>query len=95
MALEAISLAGHLRLGNLTIIYDNNQITCDDSVDLTNSEDVNVEMRACGWDVIDVEDDCFDVTAIVESLERAGRSKTKPTFVNVKTVIGLDTGVAG
>ncbi|EAU35412.1 hypothetical protein ATEG_03610 [Aspergillus terreus NIH2624] len=41
VALEAISFAGHLRLNNLTIIYDNNRITCDGSVDLTNTEDIN------------------------------------------------------
>ncbi|OQE26817.1 hypothetical protein PENSTE_c005G08861 [Penicillium steckii] len=95
VGLEAISLAGHFRLNNLTVIYDNNQITCDGSVDLTNTEDVNAKMRACGWDVIDVEDGCFDIEAIVSALEQGRASKEKPTFINVRTVIGLDSAVAG
>ncbi|KAJ5374402.1 hypothetical protein N7517_006408 [Penicillium concentricum] len=95
VGLEAISLAGHFRLNNLTVIYDNNQITCDGSVDLTNTEDVNTKMRACGWDVIDVADGCFDIEGIVRALEHARSSKHKPTFINIKTVIGLDSSVAG
>lgn len=95
VGLEAISLAGHFRLNNLTVIYDNNQITCDGSVDLTNTEDVNAKMRACGWDVIDVDDGCFDVEGLVGALEQARASQEKPTFINVRTVIGLDSSVAG
>ena len=95
VALEAISFAGHLKLNNLTVIYDNNQITCDGSVDLTNSEDVNAKMRACGWDVIDIEDGCFDIEGIVSALKQARASKTKPTFINVRTIIGLGSAVAG
>lgn len=95
VALEAISLAGHFRLNNLTVIYDNNQITCDGTVDLTNTEDVNAKMRASGWDVVDVEDGCYDIEGIVRALEQARSSKEKPTFINVKTVIGLDHAAAG
>ncbi|KAL4736285.1 Transketolase, thiamine diphosphate binding domain-containing protein [Aspergillus similis] len=95
VALEAISLAGHWKLNNLTIMYDNNQITCDGSVDLTNTEDINGKMRACGWDVIDVEDGCYDVEGIVEALSKARASTEKPTFINIRTVIGLDSKVAG
>ncbi|KAF2465388.1 uncharacterized protein BDR25DRAFT_295550 [Lindgomyces ingoldianus] len=95
VALEAISFAGHLRLNNLTIIYDNNQITCDGSVDLTNTEDVNAKMRASGWDVIDIEDGCFDIQGIVRALNKARESKGKPTFINVRTIIGLGSAVAG
>ncbi|KAJ6104796.1 hypothetical protein N7523_011116 [Penicillium sp. IBT 18751x] len=95
VGLEAISLAGHFRLNNLTVMYDNNQITCDGSVDLTNTEDVNAKMRASGWNVIDVEDGCFDIAGIVSALEQARASKEKPTFINVRTVIGLDSSVAG
>ncbi|OMP85483.1 Dihydroxyacetone synthase [Diplodia seriata] len=95
VGLEAISLAGHLKLNNLTVIYDNNQITCDGSVDLTNSEDVNAKMRACGWDVIDIEDGCFDIEGIVQALEQSKKSTDKPTFINVRTIIGVGSAVAG
>ncbi|KAL4912884.1 Transketolase, thiamine diphosphate binding domain-containing protein [Aspergillus aurantiobrunneus] len=95
VALEAISLAGHWKLNNLTVMYDNNQITCDGSVDLTNTEDINAKMRACGWDVIDVEDGCYDVEGLVQALSKARASTEKPTFINVRTVIGLDSNVAG
>ncbi|KAH8819849.1 dihydroxyacetone synthase [Xylogone sp. PMI_703] len=94
VALEAISLAGHWKLNNLTIIYDNNQVTCDGSVDLTNTEDINAKMRATGWDVIDIEDGCFDITSIVNALAKA-RNAERPTFINVRTVIGLGSAVAG
>jgi len=95
VALEAISFAGHLKLNNLTIIYDNNQVTCDGSVDLTNSEDVNMKMQACGWNVIDIHDGCFDVDGIVKALQQARSSAHAPTFINVRTIIGLGSAVAG
>lgn len=47
-ALEALSLAVHFKLNNLTVICDNNQVTCDGSVDLTNTEDVNAKLRSMG-----------------------------------------------
>ncbi|KAF2717055.1 hypothetical protein K431DRAFT_233940 [Polychaeton citri CBS 116435] len=93
---EAFSYAGHLKLNNLTVLYDNNQISCDGSVDLTNTEDVNMKMRACGWEVIDVEDGVNDVEAIVTALEK-GRdpNREKPLFVNIRTIIGIGSAVAG
>lgn len=93
---EAFSYAGHLQLGNLTCIYDNNQVTCDGTVDLCNTEDVNTKMRACGWDVIDVYDGVNDVEGIVAALALSKTKKrTKPLFVNVRTVIGVGSAVAG
>ncbi|KAL9476448.1 hypothetical protein ACSS6W_006289 [Trichoderma asperelloides] len=68
---------------------------CLQEVDLTNTEDVNTKMSACGWNVINVEDGCYDVGGIVAALERARASTDKPTFINVKTIIGLDSAVAG
>ncbi|PKX89360.1 uncharacterized protein P174DRAFT_455023 [Aspergillus novofumigatus IBT 16806] len=70
VALKVVSFAGHPKLSNLSVIYDNNQITCDGSVDLTNTEDVNAKTRACGWDVVDVQDGCYDVEGVVRALER-------------------------
>jgi dihydroxyacetone synthase len=95
VALEAISLAGHFKLNNLTVLFDNNSITCDGSVDLTNTEDINAKMRASGWDVIDIEDGCFDIAGIVAALEQARNSQERPTFINCRTVIGLGSAVAG
>ncbi|KAI9708724.1 MAG: hypothetical protein M1820_003679 [Bogoriella megaspora] len=93
---EAFSYAGHLKLGNLTVIYDNNQVTCDGSVDLTNTEDVNAKMRACGWETVDIEDGVNDVETIVNALQK-GRDPTrdKPLFINVRTIIGVGSAVAG
>jgi len=95
VALEAISLAGHWKLNNLVVIYDNNQITCDGSVDLCNNEDVNVKMVASGWSVIDVEDGNWDIEGIVRALIAARSSKDKPTFINIRTVIGIGSKAAG
>jgi dihydroxyacetone synthase len=61
---------------------------------LTNTEDVDAKMRACGWNVLNIEDGCFDIHGIVNALNQAKKSD-KPTFINVKTVIGLGSAVAG
>lgn len=95
VGLEAISVAGHFRLNNLIVIYDNNQVTCDGSVDLTNTEDVNAKMRASGWEVIDVMDANHDIEAIISALVQARNSNEKPVFVNCRTVIGIGSKVAG
>ncbi|EFQ34764.1 transketolase [Colletotrichum graminicola] len=95
VAMEAIQLAGHWRLNNLVVMYDNNQVTCDGSVDLCNTEDVNAKMRACGWDVIDIEDGNWDVETIVRAMDKARGSRDKPTFINIHTVIGIGSAVAG
>lgn len=95
VALEAISLAGHWKLNNLVIIYDNNQVTCDGSVDLCNTEDVNTKMRASGFSVIDVENGNHDVEGIVNALIAARLSTDKPTFINIKTTIGIGSKSAG
>lgn len=94
VALESISLAGHLGLGNLTVIYDNNQITCDGPVSITNTEDINEKMRACNWEVMDIADGSNDVEAIVEALSHS-KFSDKPTFINVHTVIGVGTSLEG
>ncbi|KAI9717107.1 MAG: hypothetical protein M1828_007440 [Chrysothrix sp. TS-e1954] len=96
VGLEAISLAGHWRLKRLVILYDNNQITCDGSVDMVNNEDINAKMQACGFDVIDIEDGCYDVTGIVSALEAAKiKKEDKPTFINIHTIIGVGSAKQG
>jgi dihydroxyacetone synthase len=95
VALEAISLAGSLQLDNLVLLYDNNQVTCDGPLDWINTEDVNAKMRASGWHVLDIEDGSYDVPSIAIALEYAKSIKGKPVFINIRTVIGLGTQVAG
>ena len=95
VALEAISLAGHLQLDNLILIYDNNAVTCDGPLDWINTEDVNKKMEACGWHVIEVEDGSHDVQTVTKALQDAKAIRGKPVFVNVHTIIGLGTQVAG
>lgn len=95
VALEAISLAGHLQLDNLVLIYDNNAVTCDGPLEWINTENVNQKMEACGWYVLDVPDGSYDVQLIVETLQTAQALKGRPVFINVRTVIGLGTQVAG
>ncbi|KAI0423449.1 Transketolase, thiamine diphosphate binding domain-containing protein [Xylaria sp. FL1042] len=95
VALEAISLAGSLGLDNLVLIYDNNQVTCDGPLEWINTEDVNAKMRATGWHVLEVDDACYDVGAIVSTLVYAKTLKGKPIFINARTIIGVGTSVAG
>ncbi|KAF4553586.1 Dihydroxyacetone synthase-like protein 3 [Elsinoe fawcettii] len=95
VALESISLAGHLQLDSLTLIYDNNSVTCDGPLDWINSEDINTKMRACGWHVLEVADGSYDVKALVSTFEYAKTLTGKPVFININTVIGLGTQVAG
>lgn len=94
VALESIQLAGHWKLNNLAIIYDNNQITCDGSVDMVCTEDINAKMRACGWNVLDVFDGTSNIQGITQALITA-RVSELPTFINIRTVIGIGSAVAG
>lgn len=95
VALEAISLAGSLGLDNLVLIYDNNQVTCDGPLSWINTEDINAKMRASGWHVLDIIEGSYDVQAIVSALRLSKTLVGKPVFINIRTVIGLGTKVAG
>lgn len=84
---EAASLAGHLGLGNIIYLYDDNKITIEGSTDLTFSEDVTKRFVACGWHVLTVEDG-NDLKAIEAALHQAQEVKDKPSLIRVKTIIG-------
>ena len=84
---EAASLAGHLRLGKLNFIYDNNHITIDGSTSLAFSEDVGKRFEAYGWHVQHV-DDGNDLDAIHMALEAARREETRPSLIVLRTHIG-------
>ncbi|EPQ30063.1 uncharacterized protein PFL1_02180 [Pseudozyma flocculosa PF-1] len=87
---EALSLAGHLGLDNLILIYDMNKITVDGTIDATSSEDQPAKLRSMGWDVIEVRNGSTDVAAIVAALDDAKhRRNGRPTCVQIETVIGF------
>ena len=83
---EAASLAGHLRLGSLIFLYDNNQISIEGSTQLTFTEDVLKRFDAYGWHIQEV-DDGNDIGAIHRAIEKALRDP-RPSFVSIRTVIG-------
>ena len=95
VALEAIQLAGHWKLDNLAILYDNNAVTAEGSLDMTNSEDVNMKMAACGWKVVDVLDGISNVQGIAEAMMEARSSRNGPTFINVRTIIAYGSSKEG
>jgi transketolase len=83
---EAASLAGHLRLGKLTLIYDDNRITIDGQTSLAFSEDVGRRFEAYGWHVVRVADG-NDLEAISSALEAARTETALPSLVIVRTHI--------
>jgi transketolase len=84
---EAASLAGHLKLGNLTWIYDSNHITIEGPTSLAFGDDVGARLAAMGWHVIHV-DDANDTTAIARALDVARAVTTGPTIIVVQSIIG-------
>ncbi len=87
VALEAVSLAGHLRLGRLLCLYDSNHVSLDGPTRQAFTEDVGARFAACGWQVLRVEDGDHDLEAIASAI-RAGLDDPRPTLVEVRTTIG-------
>lgn len=88
VALEAISLAGHLKLGKLVYLYDSNNITLDGPKSLSLSEDMKGKFEACGWHYIKVENGDTDVESLRQAFDEAKSVADKPTFIEIKTTIG-------
>jgi len=86
VASEAASIAGHLRLGKLTVVYDDNHVTIDGDTALTFSEDVSRRFEAYGWQVLKVGDG-NDLAAITVAFESARAETTRPSLVVLRTAI--------
>ena len=83
---EAASLAGHLKLGCITLLYDDNNISIDGNTNITFTEDVTKRFEAYGWHVLDVNGLNADE---VEAAVRAGIEETgRPTLIRCRTIIG-------
>ncbi len=83
---EASSLAGHLNLNNLILIYDSNKISLDGPLDESCSEDTAMRYKAYGWDVCEV--DGHDIDALDEAVSRLRQHQTRPALIIAHTVIG-------
>lgn len=88
VASEACSLAGHLGLENLIVIYDDNMITIDGKTDLSFSEDVAGRFRAYGWYVQEIPGDGHDLASVSEAIENALEETDRPSLIKLETVIG-------
>ncbi len=85
---EAASLAGHLKLGRLICLYDDNHITIDGDTGLTFTEDVAQRFSAYGWQVLKVTDG-NDIEAVSAALGEAKKDEGRPTLIMVRTEIGF------
>ncbi|WP_431029600.1 transketolase [Lysinibacillus sp. LZ02] len=88
VAAEAISLAGHLQLEKLIVLYDSNDISLDGDLGKSFSENVKKRFESYGWNYLRV-DDGNDVEAINSAIEQAKKNTGGPTLIEVKTVIGF------
>lgn len=86
---EASSLAGHLKLGNLIAIYDDNHITIDGNTKVSFDEDVAKRYEAYGWEVLHVSNGNEDLDSIYNAIQKAKLSKDKPTLIKMHTTIGF------
>ena len=84
---EASSLAGHQKLGNLTVIYDDNKISIEDDTTIALSEDTAKRYEAYGWHV-QVVHGGENVSGILAALEAARAESERPSFILVRTIIG-------
>jgi transketolase len=87
VASEAASLAGHLKLDNLCLIYDDNQITIDGRTTLAFTEDVAGRFAAYGWNVLRVSD-ANDVGQLESAIATFAKTSGKPTIIIAKGIIG-------
>ena len=90
---ESASIAGHLGLGNLVVIYDANQISIEDDTDISFTEDVAARYRAYGWQTIEVDwrkngNYHEDVSALYQAIQDAKANTDQPTLITLRTIIG-------
>lgn len=91
---EAVSLAGHLKLGKLIMLYDSNDISLDGPTNKAFTENVGQRFEAYGWQHLLVKDGT-DLAAISKAIDKAQAETDKPTLIEVKTVIGLGSPKQG
>ncbi|NUY79524.1 transketolase [Flavobacterium sp. MAH-1] len=94
IASEAASLAGHLKLGKLIYLYDDNQISLDGPTSLAFTENVPERFQSYGWHTITVKDG-NDLAEIEQAIRLAQQETQKPSLISVKTIIGFGSPQQG
>lgn len=94
ITMEAMALAGHLRLNKLIVLYDSNDIQLDGSVSLATSDSIENKVKAMNWNYLRVEDG-NDVEEIDEAIKQAKISSSQPTIIEIKTEIGYGAPNSG
>lgn len=89
VATEAASLAGHLKLGKLIVLYDANDVTLDGPADTCFTEDVSARYAAYGWHVQQVDDGNTDFAGLDAAISAARAETMRPSLIIVKTTIGF------
>ncbi|KAL0572632.1 Transketolase [Marasmius crinis-equi] len=95
VASEAASLAGHLQLGNLIVVYDDNHISIDGDTNVAFTENVGARFEAYGWQVLIVENGDSDLPAMYNAINAARQEKNKPTIIRLATTIGFGSKQQG
>jgi len=84
---EAMSMAGHMKLGKLIALYDSNDISLDGELNLSFSENIQKRAESANWQYLRVEDG-NDVDEVTKAIEKAKQNKEQPTLIEVRTIIG-------
>ncbi|PLB35054.1 transketolase tktA [Aspergillus candidus] len=95
IASEAASMAGHLQLGNLIAIYDDNHISIDGDTKCAFTEDVTKRFEAYGWHTVWVKDGDNDLEAIEAAIKEARAVTDKPSMIRLTTTIGFGSKLQG
>ncbi|EGN96012.1 hypothetical protein SERLA73DRAFT_112066 [Serpula lacrymans var. lacrymans S7.3] len=95
VASEAASLAGHLQLGNLIVVYDDNHISIDGDTAVAFTENVEQRFLSYGWQVLHVDNGDSDLAGISDAITQGRAEKNKPTIIRLRTTIGYGSKQQG
>lgn len=84
---EAMSMAGHMKLGKLVVLYDSNDISLDGELNVSFSEDVKKRAESAHWHYLRVEDG-NDIEAITKAIQSAKENTEQPSLIEIRTIIG-------
>ncbi|NBD27452.1 transketolase [Paenibacillus glycinis] len=91
---EAMSMAGHMKLGKLVVLYDSNDISLDGELNLSFGENIQKRAESAHWQYLRVEDG-NDIAQIGQAIAAAKQNADQPTLIEVRTIIGYGSKVAG